>query len=153
MLTTITILYKIKLPKIQLFCVNKQLNLNLMRQFLFAHVSETKSRNLTAEKPVQFFWEFWKIHCFVFTQKSVRALISFQLATPQCGLVLKKKITGHIPVLHENGEIIFSTSADDNVLLRYPSLFICYFSSLKPFLLLVYLFLGNMNSKFLLRCH
>lgn len=58
MLTTITILYKIKLPKIQLFCVNKQLNLNLMRQFLFAHVSETKSRNLTAEKPVQFFEEF-----------------------------------------------------------------------------------------------
>ena len=66
---------------------------------------------------------------------------------------IKKKITGHIPVLHENGEIIFSTSADDNVLLRYPSLFICYFSSLKPFLLLVYLFLGNMNSKFRLRCH
>lgn len=80
---------------------------------------------------MQFFWEFWKFHCFVFTQKSVRALISFQLATPQCGLVLKKMITGHIPVLHENGEIIFSTSADDNVLLRYPSLFICYFSSLK----------------------
>ena len=148
MLTTIIILYKIKLPKIQLF-LRKQ----LMRQFLFAHVSETKSRNLTAEKPVQFFWEFWKFHCFVFTQKSVRALISFQLATPQCGLVLKKKITGHIPVLHENGEIIFSTSAADNVLLRYSSLFICYFSSLKPFLLFVYLFLRNMNSKFRLRCH
>ena len=58
MLTTIIILYKIKLPRIQLFCANKQLNLNLMRQFVFAHVSEAKSRNLTAEKPVQFFVEF-----------------------------------------------------------------------------------------------
>lgn len=69
MLTTIILLYKIKLPKIQLFCLNKQLNLNLMRQFLFAHVRETKSRNLTAEKPAHFFEDFGKFHCFVFTQK------------------------------------------------------------------------------------
>ena len=33
-----------------------------MRQFVFAHVSETKSRNLTAEKPVQFFEEFWSFY-------------------------------------------------------------------------------------------
>jgi len=91
MLTTIILLYKIKLPKIQL-CLNIQLNLHLMRQFLFAqYVRGKKSRNLTAEKPAQFFEEFGKFHYFVFTQKSVGALISFQLATPQCALVLKKK--------------------------------------------------------------
>lgn len=125
-----------------------------MRQFLFAHVHETKSRNLTAEKRAQFFEAFGKFHCFVFAQQRRPGAYFIPAGdTSMRARIKKKKITGNIPVLHENGEIIFSTSAADNVLLRYSSLFICYFSSLKPFLLLVYLFLRNMNSKFRLRCH
>ena len=48
MFITIILLYKIELPKIQLY-PNGQLNLNLMRQFL------NKIPNLIAEKPSQFF--------------------------------------------------------------------------------------------------
>lgn len=64
-----------------------------MRQFLFAHVRETKSRNLTAEKPAHFFEDFGKFHCSVFTQKRRPSAYFIPAGDTSMRARIKKKIS------------------------------------------------------------